>query len=433
MVQKSSRRQFLKAAGAAGVGFWIAPRLPAASKAANEKLNIGIIGAGGRGASNSGDVASENIVALCDVDENNLGRASQRYPKARTYVDFRKLLDESKDLDAVVVSTTEHTHAFAVLPAIRLGKHVYCEKPLAHSIEEVRLIREAAKKAKVATQMGTQIHAGDNYRRVVELVQAGVIGPVRECHVWNDRDWGGGDRPKDTPPVPRHLHWDLWLGPAPERPYHPVYFPGPAWYKWWDFGNGTLSDMGSHLIDLAFWALKLEAPLSAEAEGPPVHPETTPKWITVKWEFPARGAMPPVTLYWHHGGRVPPQMTRGEVPQKGWGSGHLFVGDKGMILSDYGRRVLYPEKLYEGFQPPPKTIPPSVGHHREWIQACKTGSPTLCHFGYSGALVESNLLGIAAYRTGKKLLWDPVNLKATNGPEADRLIRKTYRQGWSLG
>lgn len=431
MTHQTNRRTFLKQTALAGAGFWVVGGSnQAASRSPNEKLNIGIIGAGGRGAGNAGSVSSENIVALCDVNENNLGQTSKRFPKARTYVDFRKLLDESKDIDAVVVSTAEHTHAFATLPAIQLGKHVYCEKPITHCVYEARVVAEAAKKQKVATQMGTQIHAEPNYRRVVELVQANVVGPIRECYVWNDRDWGGGDRPKETPPVPPYMHWDLFLGPAPERPYHPIYFPGPAWYKWWDFGNGTLSDMGSHLIDLAFWALKLRHPLTAEAEGPPVHPETTPKWLKVRWEFPARGKMPPVVLHWCHGGKHKELLTKLGLPV--WGSGQLFVGEKGMILSDYGRRELFPKEKFADFKAPTPTIPPSIGHHQEWIKACKTGSPTLCNFNYSGALVESNLLGLAAYRVGQKLEWDPVNLKATNCPEAERYIRKTYRKGWSL-
>jgi predicted dehydrogenase len=431
MTRSVDRRTFLQGAALAGAGFWIAPEIALpASRSPGEKLNIGIIGAGGRGAGNTASVSSENIVSLCDVDEKRLDQAKKRYPKARTYVDFRRLLDASKDLDAVVVSTTEHTHAFATLPALQLGKHVYCEKPITHCIYEARLVAETAAKAKVATQMGTQIHAGDNYRRVVELVQSNAIGPIHECHVWNDRKWGGGDRPQETPPVPAHLHWDLWLGPAPERPYHPIYFPGPAWYKWWDFGNGTLSDMGSHLIDLAFWALKLRHPLTAVGEGPPVHPETAPTWIIITWQFPARESMPPVKLTWRHGGKHEELLQKYGLPI--WGSGQLFIGEKGMILSDYGRRLLFPEKQFADFKPPAPSIPKSVGHHNEWIQACKTGSPTTCNFSYSGALVESNLLGIAAYRLGKKLEWDPVNLRATNCSEADRLIRKQYRKGWSL-
>jgi predicted dehydrogenase len=431
MTRRSNRRDFLKQSALAGAGFWLAgPTSPAAVRSPNEKLNVAVIGAGGRGAANTDGVKAENIVALCDVDEVNLGRAAEKHIKARKYRDFRELLDEAKDVDAVVVSTTEHTHAFATLGALRLGKHVYCEKPLCHSIWETRLITEAAAKAKVATQMGTQIHAGDNYRRVVELVQANAVGPVTECHVWVARDWGGGDRPKGAPPVPKTLDWDLWLGPAPERPYHPEYVPGPAWYKWWDFGNGTMSDLGAHWIDLPFWALKLHHPLTAEAEGPPVHAETAPKSLMCRWEFAARGELPPVKLTWYHGGKKPAPVAEGKVPA--WDSGCLFVGSKGMILSNYDKHVLLPEKEFAGFKRPEPSIVKSLGHHAEWIEACKTGKPTTCHFGYAGPLVESNLVGVLAYRVGQKVEWDPVQLKAKNCPAADRIIRREYRKGWTL-
>lgn len=431
MNSQRTRRDFLKHGLLAGAGFWMLGRsTSAADRSPLEKLDIAIIGAGGRGAANARSVASENIVALCDVDEDRLGQTARAFPKARRYTDFRKLLDESKDIDAVVVSTTEHTHAFATLPALQLGKHVYCEKPLCHTIGETRLITEAAKKAKVATQMGTQIHATDNYRRVVELVQGNVLGAVRECHVWVSRDWGGGDRPKDTPPVPAGLNWDLWIGPAPHRPYHPEYVPGPKWYKWWDFGNGTMSDLGAHWIDLPFWALKLTAPLTAEAEGPPPHPETAPSSLICHWEFPARADLPPVKLSWYHGAKKPALVSEGKIPQ--WNDGVLFVGERGMLLSNYNKHVLLPEKTFEGFKRPEPTIPASIGHHAEWVRACKTGAPTTCHFGYSGPLVESNLVGILAYRLGKKIDWDAVNLEARNCPEAERLIHKKYRKGWSL-
>jgi predicted dehydrogenase len=431
MTPRSNRRSFLKQTALAGAGFWLAGGVsPAPARSPNERLNIAIIGAGARGAANTEAVKTENIVALCDVDETRLGPASAKYSKARTYRDFRKLLDEAKDIDAVVISTTEHTHAFATLGALQLGKHVYCEKPLCHSIWETRVITEAAAKARVATQMGTQIHAGENYRRVVELVQANAVGPVRECHVWVSRDWGGGDRPKETPPVPRTLDWDLWLGPAPERPYHPNYVPGPVWYKWWDFGNGTMSDLGAHWIDLPFWALKLHHPLTAEAEGPPVHPETAPKWLICRWEFAGRGELPPVKLTWYHGGKKPALVAEGKAPP--WDSGCLFVGDKGMILSNYDRHVLLPEKEFVEFKRPAPSIPKSLGHHAEWVEACKTGKPTTCHFGYGGPLVESNLVGVLAYRLGKRVEWDPVQLKAKNCPDADRIIRRAYREGWSL-
>lgn len=431
MSPRSNRRDFLKQSTIVAAGYWLAESAASAvQRSPNEKLNIAMIGAGGRGAANMQGVASENIVALCDIDDNYLGKAASRHPKARTYNDFRKLFDESRDIDAVVVSTTEHTHAFATMRALQLNKHVYCEKPLCHTIWETRVITEAARKTQVATQMGTQIHASDNYRRVVELVQAGAVGAVRECHVWVGRDWGGGERPKETHPVPKHLHWDLWLGAAPERPYHPTYFPGPNWYKWWDFGNGTMSDLGAHWIDLPFWALKLRYPLAAEAEGPPAHPETAPPWLICRWEYPERESLPPVKLTWYHGGKKPPQVAEGKIPA--WGNGVLFVGDKGMLLSDYGKHVLLPEKEFAEYKRPAPSIPKSLGHYQEWIVACKTGKPTTCHFDYSGALVESNLVGILAYRLGRRIEWDPVALKAKGCAEADRLIRKEYRKGWSL-
>jgi Oxidoreductase family, C-terminal alpha/beta domain/Oxidoreductase family, NAD-binding Rossmann fold len=352
------------------------------------------------------------------------------YGAERKYADFRKLLEEGKDLDAIVVSTPEHTHAVATLMAIRLGKHVYCEKPLAHSVAETRAVREAAKRHKVVTQMGTQIHATDNYRRVVELVQGGAIGPVSECHVWVARDWGGGERPVGEHPVPKHLNWELWLGPAPRRPFHTDYVPGPNWYKYWDFGNGVMPDLGSHWNDLPFWALKLGVPTTIEAEGPPVSKETAPPWMIVRWEHAAREGLPPVKLTWYHGGKQPALVGEGKVPA--WPDGALFVGKRGMLLANYQKYVLLPEGEFKDFKPPAPSIPNSIGHHAEWVQACKTGGPTTCNFDYSGNLTEANLLGNVAYRVGKKLAWDPVSLRATNCPEADVLIRPEMHNGWTL-
>jgi len=441
-----TRREFLGSsiatAGAVTFG------APAILRAANvsEKLNIAIIGASGRGASNTGDVASENIVALCDVSEANLEAAAQRFPKARKFSDFRKLFDHANEFDAVVVSTCEHTHAFATLAALELDKHVYCEKPLTHNVWEARLIRERAAKTKVATQMGIQIHAGDNYRRVVELIQAQAIGPVREAHVWVSRAWGRhtteeearqhGDivtireRPSEAQPVPNGLDWDLWLGPAPARPFNNVYVPGPKWYRWWDFGNGTMSDLGSHWNDLPFWALKLQSPLTISAKGPPAHSELAPASMQATYEYGPRGDLPAVTLTWYQGVNKPAIWSNGGIPQ--WESGVLFVGDKGMLLSDYGRHVLLPEKQFADFQRPEPSIPRSIGHHAEWILACKTGAPTTCNFEYSGWLTEANHLGNVAYRTGKKLEWDAANLRCQNVPEADQFLRREYRPGWSL-
>jgi predicted dehydrogenase len=447
MPSSTSRRTFLgQSAVAAGLFASGATSLQASSRSANEKLNIAVIGCGGRGGSNLKSVSSEYITVLCDVNEQNLNRAAADRPGVRKEVDFRKVFDHANEFDAVVVSTCEHTHAFATLPALQLGKHVYCEKPLTHSVYEARVIREAAAEAKVATQMGTQIHAGDNYRRVVELLQSGAIGDVTECHVWVSRAWGRQsqadaernrdllsvtERPEQADPIPAGLNWDLWLGPAPYRPFSNVYFPGPKWYRWWDFGNGTMSDLGSHWIDLPFWALNLKAPLSIEASGPEPHPEIAPASMQARYEYAAREGMPALSLTWYQGANKPQIWTDGGIPQ--WGNGVLFVGSKGMLLSDYGKHVLLPEDRFEDFTRPEPFIPKSLGHHAEWIHAAKTGEPTTCNFEYAGWLTEANHLGNVAFRTGHRLEWDAENMKATNTSKADQFIRREYREGWTLG
>jgi predicted dehydrogenase len=431
MNRQNTRRDFLKTTALLGAGYWVAGGSQAAeSRSANEKLNIGVIGAAGRGAADTGGCASQNIAALCDVNEKNLAQAANRFPKAKTYRDWRKLLQQ-KDLDAVIVATTDHTHAPASVWAMRRGKHVYCEKPLAHTVHEARMVQETCKKAKVATQMGTQIHATDNYRRVVELIRGGAIGPVREAHVWCSRVGATPARPKETPPVPKELDWDLWLGPAPQRPYHPSYLPGcMTWEQHWDWGNGCLGDMGSHLIDLPFWALDLRDPTSVEAEGEPRSDESYPHWLIARWEHPARGDRPALALTWYDGVKRPPSPPDQDLQK--WGIGVLFVGDKGKLLADYGRRILLPEEQYKDFKAPSPTIPPSPGHYQEWINACKTGSPTLCNFDYSGKMIEHNLLGTVAYRVNQKLEWDAVKMQATNCPQAERFIQGQYREGWGL-
>lgn len=440
-----SRRTFLGASalttGAAVFGFPAIVR----GQNLNDKLNIAMIGVGGRGSGNLGGVQGENITVMCDVNEKNLNHIGQHFPKARKERDFRKVYDHADEFDAVVVSTCEHTHAFATLPALLLGKHVYCEKPLTHGIWEARVVREAAVKAGVATQMGTQIHAENNYRRVVELIKTGAIGSVKEVHVWVSRAWGWQseeeakkandivfvqERPAEDQPVPAELDWDLWLGPAPARPFNEVYFPGPKWYRWWDFGSGTMSDLGSHFIDLPFWALDLDYPLTIEASGPPPHPELAPASMQVTYEYGARGDRGPLKLTWYQGVNKPEIHKEGGIPQ--WSDGILFIGDKGMLLSDYGKYVLLPEDQFKDFQPPAPFIPESLGHHAEWIHACKTGEPTTCSFSYSGLLTEANHLGNVAYRLGKKLEWDHVNLRCPNAPEADAIIHRPYREPWKL-
>ncbi len=410
----------------------------------NDKLNIAMIGAGGRGSTNLAGVASENIVVLCDVDGEALEKTAVQYPQAKRFADFRNVFDRPNEFDAVVVSTCEHTHVFATLLALKAGKHVYCEKPLTHNIWEARLIRETASKLKLATQMGNQGHASDNHRRVKELIQGGAIGPVREVHVWVNRAWGiqSGEaatrnkdivsvtsRPTEAEPVPPGLNWDLWLGPAPARPFSSVYVPGPKWYRWWDFGNGTMSDLGSHRNDLAFYALDIRAPLTVEATADrPAHPEIAPATMRVTYEFAARGEMPPVKLTWYQGESRPGIWRDGGIPQ--WLDAQLFIGDKGMILSTSNKHMLLPEKEFAEFVPPPQTIPNSPGHYLEWIDACKGGKPSLANFEYAGWTTEANHLGNVAYRVGKKLHWDAVAMKATNASEAGRFIRREYRKGW---
>ena len=425
-----SRRDFLRASSAAAISCGVWSELASAeSQSPNEKLNIACVGTANRAMADIQGVKGENIVALCDVDQTYLDRAAAMFPGVRKYSDYREMIEkEAKGLDAVVVGTADHHHAPASIRAIRAGLHCYCEKPLTHTVHEARVVAEAAKKQGVATQLGTQIHAGDNYRRVVEIIQSGAIGDVTECHVWVGKGWGGGDRPEGGQEPPATLNWDLWLGPAPVRPFWPGrYHPG-QWRRWWDFGNGTLGDMACHYMDLPFWALKLRHPTACEAEGPEVHPETCPLGLIVRYQFPEREGLPPVKFTWYDGNKIPREVGGERVK----GSGVMFIGSEGKMFADYGGYKLFPQEKFANFQPPAQTIPKSIGHHAEWIKACKDGSPTTCNFDYSGALSEAVLLGNVAFRVGKKLEWDAKTLKATNCPEADKYIQKAYRAGWEV-
>jgi predicted dehydrogenase len=393
----------------------------------NEKLNIGQIGVWNRAGANLKEVSSQNIVALCDVDDNFLSAVSKNYPGAKPHHDFRKLL-EQKDIDAVVIGTPDHTHAVATVAALQSGRHVYCEKPLTHTISEARIVAQTAKKFKRVTQMGNQIHASNNYRRVVELVKSGAIGTVREVHVWVDAVYGNIGKPVPAP-VPPHLHYDLWLGPIAPNPYSPKYHP-KDWRNYWAFGGGTMSDFCCHHMDLSHWALDLRAPISVEAEGPSVDEIEVPTWVIVTFNYPARGSKPPVKLVWYQGGKRPPFP---ECSKESWAdNGTLFIGSKGKLQSSYGTHRLLPEKDFKDFVPPKPFIPNSIGHHEEWIQACKTGGPTTCNFDYGGALTEAGLLGNVAYRVGKKIEWDAKSLRAKNCPEADQFIQHHYRDGWKI-
>lgn len=445
MSQRQSRREFLTrsaAAGALALGFQHRPSWSEETSSPNDRLNVAAVGTMGRAGEDMAGVASQNIVAMCDVDENSLGQAALRYPAARKYRDFRVMLEKEADkIDAVVVGTPDHTHAPAAAMALRLKKHVYCEKPLAHTVFEARTLARLAKENNLVTQMGTQIHAGDNYRRVVELVQSGAIGKIREAHVWVNVNFSGR-RFAPAQAAPKNLDWDLWLGPAPARPYCESILNGqrqpihPFNWRWfWDYGAGGLGDFGCHYMDLVHWALDLRAPTNVSAAGPPPDPESTTAGLVVKYEYPARGDLPPVALTWYDGGRQPDVLAtlRDESGKPlDWRSGQLFAGEHGMIISDYGRHRLLPMDKFADFQRPEPTIPSSIGHHREWIEAIKTAGPTTCNFAYSGALTEAVLLGVVAYRSGEPIQWDAENLQVTNSPLAQNFIHTEYRKGWTL-
>lgn len=439
MHRSLTRRAFLRDTAMAGSGLVVLSNAALVrGTQANSKLNIAAIGVGGRGGEVLAGMASENLVALCDVDHRRAAKTFERFPSARQYKDFRRMIDRMHgQIDAVVIGTPDHTHASPGAMAMRLGKHCYCEKPLTHSVYEARVMTDVARQEKLVTQMGTQIHAGGNYRRVVELVQSGAIGTVGEVHVWMAANFEGParptdmsqpDAPTDRPAVPEGLDWDLWLGPAPYRPYSPSYVPF-NWRYWWNFANGQLGDFFCHFCDLAFWALKLRHPTTVEAEGP-VHPESAARWTIARQQYPARGDLPPVTLTWYNGGPYPPFVKERQIPT--WGSAVLFIGSRGMLIADYGRHQLLPQELFADFQRPAPFIPDSIGHYREWIEACKTGGPTTCDFDYSGPLTEAALLCNVALRTGEKLTWDANNLKAVGSPRADEFIRRDYRAGWTI-
>lgn len=430
------RRYFLRQTALGTAGILFAQRTFASRRktlSPNEKLNIGVIGVAGRGADNLNEVSAENIVALCDVDERHLAAAAKKVPSAKTYRDFRHLIDQN-DIDAILVATPDHTHAVAAVAALRSGRHLYCEKPLARTVSEVRIITDTARKEKAVTQLGTQIHAGSNYRRVCELVQGGTIGKVTQVHVWVNSSYGGRDRPTDTPPVPAYLDYDLWLGPIQFEPYHPDHLHF-NWRHWWSFGGGSLADFGCHFMDLPHWALDLKHPQSVEiVDGPPVHPHSTPTWLIVRYRHPSRDDNPPVTLTWYHGGKRPDMLNSllNKEQLDSWKSGVLFIGEKGMVMADYGRHMLLPEKQFQGFTPPERFIKDSIGHHKEWIEACKNGGKTTCNFEYSGPLTETALLGNVAYRSGCNLDWNWKKLRAANCKEAEQYVQHQYRKGWRI-
>jgi predicted dehydrogenase len=432
---RTTRRHFLQQSALVGAGAWLtAGDVLAEPRSANEKLNLGFIGVGGKGETALLAFGGQNVVALCDVDENRAARAFSLRSRYKMYHDYRKMLEKQQDLDAVIVSTPDHHHAPASIMAMKLGRHVYCEKPIAHNIREARLMRQVAADTKVVTQMGNQGHAGAAMRRAVELVQAGAIGKVREFHAWTDRpSWPQQlERPEMAMPVPSTLQWDLWLGPAAQRPYNDVYLPF-KWRGWWDFGSGALGDMACHVADLGFWALKLESPVSVEATVSKRLPDTAPNWSIIKYEFPARGEMPPVTFTWYDGGKKPDAALADGQPLPGNGS--ILVGDAGTLYvpDTYGAKFkLLPEDKFVEFEGPDPTLPRVSNHWAEWLAACKGGPATQSHFDYAGPLTETVLLGTVAIRCGQKIDWDGPNMQVTNCPEAAQYVRREYRPGWEL-
>jgi len=439
--KKMSRRDFIGGA-AAVAAFTIVPRYVLGGPRnvpPSEKLNIAAIGSGGMGGSNINACSGENIVALCDVDDKQAAGTFKKFPRARKYRDFRKMLDkEDKNIDAVIVATPDHTHAVAAMAAMKRHKHVYVQKPLTRTVYEARTLTEAARKYKVATQMGNQGHSGDGVRLICEWIWDGAIGPVREVNAWTNRPiWPQGiDRPRDKHDVPSTLDWDLWLGPAPNRPYHPCYCPF-NWRGWWDFGCGALGDMACHLLDPVFSALKLGYPTSVQACATKVNKETFPLASIVRYEFPARGDMPPVKLNWYDGGMKPPRPDELEPGLRM--TSVTFIGDKGKLMcGEYGDSPrLIPESKRKEYKRPPKTIPRvkggQGGHEQNWIDACKGGKPACSNFDYSGPFTEAVVMGnLAMRRLGKKLLWDGKNMKVTNDDEANRYVDEPRRKGWSL-
>jgi predicted dehydrogenase len=438
-----TRRKFIREAGTAGaaMAFTIVPRhvLGHGYRAPSDTLNIACIGVGGRGREDVKSVASENIYALCDVDQVSAADSYSAHPKAKRYTDYRELLEkEAKHIDAVVVATPDHTHAAAARLAMKAGKHVYCEKPLARTLDEVRGLADLAKTTKVVTQMGNQGHAKEGTRQIREWVEAGAIGTVREVHLWTNRPiWPQGlDRPLEEFYTPATLAWDLWLGPAATRPYNPAYAPF-KWRGWWDFGTGALGDMACHLMDAAFWTLDLGFPTRIEPESTQLYAETAPDSSRITFSFPARGTHPEVKLVWRDGSLYPPRPP--EVPDDvKWPpdtSGQLWIGTDGkLVAGTYGDepRLLDDAKQAEiTAHPVAVKYPRSPGAHEEWIAACKgKGHATAGFAEYAGPLTELVLLGNLAVRTGKTLELNRATGQVTNVKVPDDYIRPTYRSGW---
>ena len=443
-----NRRTFLETASLATASLWVGGCATGSTSRARkiapgEKMRVGCIGLGSQGGSVTADLATfadVEIAALCDVDPAYAARNVKKYPGRPVYGDFRELLEKEKNLHAVMVATPDHWHAPISIAAMLQGLHVYCEKPLAHTIEEARLMARVARATGVVTQMGQTGHAGEGVRLTKEWIDAGAIGAVSEVHVWSDRPgtfWKsqGHSRPTETPPVPAGLDWDRWLGPAAVRPYHPLYCPR-AWRGWFDFGCGAVGDMAVHNANPAFYALDLGAPDWVEAQTSPTNPDSFPEWSILTYHFPAKGRRGPVKMVWYDGGKLPPRPLQLEAERPLGENGIYFVGTEGVIMAPgwSGTPRLVPESKMQAFQRPAKTIPRSVGHRREWVDACRAGRPgdAKAGFWYSAPFTEALLVGVLPILAGKRIQWDARTMAATNAPELAPLIRKRYRAGFGL-
>lgn len=448
------RRDFLKISSSLSAVCWIGgSRRQAISQTPNERVRIACIGVGGKGRNDSIQAGKfGEIVALCDIDEESLGKKAEEFPKAKKYYDYRKLLDELENqIDAVVVSAPDHHHAAASIRAMNMGKHIYCQKPLTHTVQEARQMREAARQNGVQTQMGNQGTAADGFRAGVELVRSGVVGDIREAHVWTNRPfkyWKQAPdivaRPDETPPVPDHVHWDLFVGPSPKRPYHPVYHPHD-WRGWWDFGTGSLGDMACHTANLTFMSLKLGLPERVSAKSGPINPETYPAWATITYEFPAREGLPPVKLTWYEGAKegernLPdPELLQGHEASS---SGAILIGEKGAVFTpnDYGmEQTLLPKDKFADYERPDPYLERlgsnenrDENQKREWIRAIQGGPRPMSNFDYAATMTEAMLLGNVAVRTGKAIDYDGKSGTVTNVPEAAQYIAPERRSGWEI-
>jgi predicted dehydrogenase len=438
------RREFIKTVAAAGTGLLVLPSgARAGQKSPGNKLNIALIGVWGRGTAHYDSLGEENVVALCDVNERRLPDAVKRFPGATTYVDWRKCLDQ-KGLDAVVICTADHTHAFVANWALNRDLHVYCEKPLAISVEEARVVRAnwLKKKDKLATQVGMQRHAIPNFNRVRELIRDGAIGKLTAAYAWGNRQIRRDGYLKAAGQPPQDFHFDLWLGPSPEHPYNPGYFSGGcgmnclSWNMFWDFGAGQIGDMGSHTMDLLWNAVDATLPTSAEAKGEKYNPDVTPVTCESHFEHPANDWRGPIRVSWYQGGAMPPS-PKHYLDLKAIDHGAMFKGSKGYVVCDFDSRIVLPygdtaDLTYYKPPPPDKVLPPLGHFQKQWLDACKHGGKTACDFEYSGNMIEQLLLGLVAYRVGKKIDYDGAAGRVTNCPEANELLRRHYRPGWAL-